>query len=51
MDSFLAVVLYAIKCDMLHNAGAMFSAAPGIQIFGPVFFVQLSAVHTISLES
>jgi len=30
------MVLYAIQCDILHNVGAMFSAAPGILIFGPV---------------
>jgi len=30
------MVLYAIQCDILHNVGAKFSAAPGILIFGPV---------------
>lgn len=40
-EQFLAMVLYAIQCDILHNVGAMFSAAPGILIFGPVFFVSV----------
>jgi hypothetical protein len=37
MNSFWAMVLYAIQCDILHNVRAMFSAGPGVLIFGPVF--------------